>query len=167
MKMTGRLIVDRLLKCVGQYSLVKPILEYPPPHRFPCGSYPKEIDQNENLRIKPIWEQIPQDIISTPQEVNGAWENNDQGPTDSMMDLCMIEEDNTIDPLCFITRVKECIPDYLLIKDTDKTTDHLPPSTDPFVCDCWKRVQIERMKTRWDGPYFTSSKILPTLQVAS
>ena len=70
------------------------------------------------------------------------------------MDLCLIEENDVIDPLRLITPIKEYIPDYLLIKDTDKTSNHLPPSADPFVCDCWKRVQIEHMKTRWDGPYF-------------
>ena len=49
-----------------------------------------------------------------------------------MMDLCLIEENDAIDPLLLITPVEEYIPDYLLIKDTDKTSDHLTPLHKPF-----------------------------------
>ena len=39
-----------------------------------------------------------------------------------------------------------------------KTSDELAPSEDPKVCDCWKRVQIERMKTEWEGGQLPKSK---------
>ena len=48
---------------------------------------------------------------------------------------------------------------YRILKESDKTSDHLPPSVDYLVCDCWKRVQIERMKTAWDDPYMVPQKI--------
>lgn len=32
-----------------------------------------------------------------------------------------------------------------------KTSDDFKPSNDPNQCDSWKRVQIEEMKTEWDG----------------
>ena len=66
-----------------QRSLVKPIPEYPPPCRFPCGYYLKEIEANEVLQYK--------HVISIPQETEGMWEPDDQEDVESMMDLCLIE----------------------------------------------------------------------------
>ena len=87
------------LKHGGERALVKPIPQYPPGDRFPRGYYPKEIEANENLQYK--------QAISIPQEIEGIWESDDQEDVESMMDLCLIEENDAIDPLCLITPVKE------------------------------------------------------------
>ena len=68
--------------------------------------------------------------------------------------LCMIEKDETVDPLSLITPLES----YRILKESDKTSDHLPPSMDYLISDCWKRAQIERMTTAWDEPYKVPQK---------
>ena len=72
--------------------------------------------------------------------------------------LCMIEKDETVDPLSLITPLEGYSLSYRILKETDKTSDQLPLSMDSLVCDCWKRVQIERMKTACDEPYMVPQK---------
>ena len=94
----------RLLKCAGQYSLVKPIPEYPPTHRLPWGFYPKEIELNKNLQgallfaynkpytLQPIWEQ---------SSVNGIWDSDDEDvyPGDSAYHTQLEENKELTDAL--------------------------------------------------------------------